>query len=91
MKVQEWQDKFLSLIYDSGLNIFPPALIKMIKNASDEDAAEFQAFIKDSMRQYESLTISVSGTNSELRQLFLSLEDVEDVVVEDPPVVEEGL
>lgn len=41
MKVQEWQDKFLSLIYDSGLNIFPPAMIKIIKNASDEDAAEW--------------------------------------------------
>ena len=77
MKVQDWQDKFLSLIYDSGLTIFPPAMIKMIKNASDEDAAEFQAFIKDAMRQYESLTISISGDKSELRNLFLSLDDVE--------------
>ena len=82
MYVQQWQDKFLSLIYDGGLNIFPPAMIKMIKNASDEDAAEFQAFIKDAMRQYESLTVSVSGGNSELRKLFLSLEGVEAPVEE---------
>lgn len=87
MKVQEWQEEFLSLIYNNGLNIFPPAFIKMIKNASDKDAAEFKAFVKDAMRQYESLTISVTGGKSELRKLFLSLEEVKaDEVV---PEVEE--
>ncbi len=87
MKVQEWQEKFLSLIYgDKRNNIFPPALIRMIANASDEDAEEFREFVESYFKQYESTTISVLGKNSPMRKLILSIGDSEE-----PEVVEEEL
>ena len=85
MNVQEWQEQFLTLIYgDKSNNIFPPALIRMIANASDEDAEEFKEFVKSYFKQYESTTISVLGKNSPMRKLILSIGDSEE------PEVEEG-
>ena len=38
MTVQEWQEQFLSMIYDDkNNNIFPASLIKMVATASNED------------------------------------------------------
>lgn len=87
MKVQEWQEQFLTLIYgDKSSNIFPPALTRMIANASDEDAEEFKKFVESYFKQYESTTISVLGKNSPMRKLILSIGDSEE-----PEVVEEVL
>ena len=84
MKVQEWQDQFLTLIYgDKSNNIFPPALIRMIANASDEDAEEFKKFVKSYFKRYESTTISVLGKNSPMRKLILSIGDSEEPEIEE--------
>ena len=88
MKVQEWQEQFLTLIYgDKSNNIFPPALIRMIANASDEDAEEFKKFVKSYFKQYESTTISVLGKNSPLRKLILTIGDPEEPVDPEEPEV----
>lgn len=87
MNIQQWQDKFLTLIYgDKSNNIFPPALIRMIANASDEDAEEFKKFVTSYFKQYESTTISVLGKNSPMRKLILTIGNTEE-----PEVVEEEL
>ena len=84
MNVQEWQEQFLTLIYgDKSNNIFPPALIRMIANASDEDAEEFKKFVTSYFKQYESTTISVLGKNSPMRKLILSIGDSEEPEVEE--------
>lgn len=84
MNVQEWQEQFLTLIYgDKSNNIFPPALIRMIANASDEDAEEFKKFVTSYFKQYESTTISVLGKNSPMRKLILSIGDSEEPKVEE--------
>ena len=68
MTVQEWQEQFLSMIYDDkNSNIFPASLIKMVATASDEDTEKFKAFITSYFKQYESTTISVLGKNSPMR------------------------
>ncbi len=85
MTVQEWQEQFLSMIYDDkNNNIFPASLIKMVATASDEDTEKFKAFITSYFKQYESTTISVLGKNSPMRQLILTIEGTEE------PVVPEG-
>ncbi len=87
MNIQQWQEKFLSEIYgDKSNNIFPPALIRMIANASDEDTEEFKKFVTSYFKQYESTTISVLGKNSPMRKLILTIGNIEE-----PEVVEEEL
>ena len=81
MTVQEWQEQFLTLVYgDKSNNIFPPALIRMIANASDEDAEEFKEFVKSYFKQYESATTTVLGSKSKLRKLILAVDVVEEEV-----------
>ena len=85
MTVQEWQEQFLSMIYDDkNNNIFPASLIKMVATASDEDTEKFKAFITSYFKQYESTTISVLGKNSPMRKLILTIGDAEE-----PKVVED--
>lgn len=86
MTVQEWQEQFLSMIYDDKSNIFPASLIKMVATASDEDTEKFKEFITSYFKQYESTTISVLGKNSPMRQLILTIEGMEE-----PEDVEEEL
>ena len=90
MKVQEWQDQFLTLIYgDKSNNIFPASLIKMVATASDEDTEKFKAFITSYFKQYESTTISVLGKNSPMRELILSIGSSEEPEVEEEEEEEE--
>lgn len=87
MNIQQWQEKFLTEIYNGGItNIFPSALIRMIASADTEDAEEFKEFVLNYFKQYESITISSTGSNSELRNLILSLGEVS----EPEPPLEEG-
>lgn len=87
MTIQQWQEKFLTEIYKGGVtNIFPPALIRMIASASTEDAEEFREFVLHYFKQYESIVISSSGTNSNLRNLILSLPEAD---IPDPTLGEE--
>lgn len=84
MTVQEWQEQFLSMIYDDkNSNIFPASLIKMVATASDEDTEKFKAFITSYFKQYESTTISVLGKNSPMRELILTIGSSEEPEVEE--------
>lgn len=84
MTVQEWQEQFLSMIYDDkNNNIFPASLIKMVATASDEDTEKFKAFITSYFKQYESTNISVLGKNSPMRKLTLTIGDIEGPKVEE--------
>ena len=84
MTVQEWQEQFLSMIYDDkNNNMFPASVFKRVATASDEDTEKFKAFIASYFKQYESTTISVLGKNSPMRKLILTIGDSEEPEVEE--------